>query len=138
LSAFGGIYNLGEETIEPVATTPAVVPMESAMTLQDVTATPENSLTVNTAGIYEIAYSVSFTTSISQTPTVAVRVNGTVIPETAISRTLAANEEATFSANNIRVLAAGDVVDLVVTSPATLTVTLEDDLSAYLILKRLD
>lgn len=138
MSAYGGIYRTGTDTITPVATIPVVIPMDQTMATNDVLYAPANSITINTAGVYEIFYSTTLSPSTPQVLSVAVRINGVVVPETEMSRQLGADERATFTASNIRTLAAGDVIALVVGAPAMVTVTLEQNTSAMMTVKRLD
>ena len=108
------------------------------MPSNQVTYTPANSITVVEAGIYEITYSSTLSAALGTTVTLAVRVNGTNLPETEISRVLAVGVGSLYSGNTIRTLAAGDVVDMALSALLAVGVTLGSGVNATLTLKKLN
>ncbi|MFT9493723.1 MAG: hypothetical protein ACH0QC_01820 [Anaerosolibacter sp.] len=91
------------------------------------------SITVPTAGNYEIQYSISITAGIGAQ--IAIAVNGTVSPSTPVSALVATGE---VSGQTILTLAAGDVITLRNNSAVALTLTLAPAVGAQMNILLLD
>lgn len=117
------------------------------MPLKNVTAV-NNSLTVQTAGDYEINYNILLNTSQASTAAAAVRRNGEILTQTRGSQTLAEDDTANLSfdgrlsASVIVPLSSGDVLDLVLlivrTLPDNLNAIINNNANATLSIKKLD
>ena len=104
----------------------------------NVTYTPTNSITVAQAGTYEINYYSNISVALGTTVTLAVRINGTNIPDTVISRVLAVGVGSIYSGSVLVTLAAGDVVDMAISALIAVGVTLGTGVNATLSLKKLN
>lgn len=149
LTAYGGLYNAGTQLVFFTASdTDVQVRLNTAMPLRNVAAAGNNTLTIQTAGDYEINYNMLLNTSKASTVSYGVRRNGTVIPATRGSQTMAADDttglsfDGRLSASTIVMLAAGDVLDLVVSVVRTLPPNLDAVINGYanatLSVKKLD
>ena len=117
MEAYSGRYSTAAQNFEAVTGTPTTVTMPSIMpTLNVNTAANANALTITNAGDYELTYNVAAGVNNAGNLTLAVRNNGTVIPQTAQTLTLTANNDKTFGNSVIVTLAAGDVIDVSLTS----------------------
>ena len=117
MEAYSGRYSTAAQNFETVTGTPTTVTMPSIMpTLNVNTAANANALTITNAGDYELTYNVAAFVNNAGNLTLAVRNNGTVIPQTAQTLTLTANNDKTFVNSVIVTLAAGDVIDVSLTS----------------------
>ena len=117
MEAYSGRYSTAAQNFETVTETPTTVTMPSIMpTLNVNTAANANALTITNAGDYELTYNVAAFVNNAGNLTLAVRNNGTVIPQTAQTLTLTANNDKTFVNSVIVTLAAGDVIDVSLTS----------------------
>ena len=116
LSAYGGKYNDTPQTLNLVIGSASQIPLTNSMPNLNTTYTPVNSITVAQAGTYEINYFSNVSAAIGTTVTQAVRVNGTNIPSTEISRVLAVGVGSTYTGSTIVTLAAGDVIDMAVSA----------------------
>jgi len=112
--------------------------MPSAMPAEAVTYTPANSITVTTAGIYEINYFTILSVALGTTVTLSVRLNGTNIPNATVSRVLAVGVGSLFSGSIILSLAAGDVIDMALAALLAIGVTLGGGVNASLTVKKLN
>ncbi len=110
--------------------------MPTAMPLSNTT-TAANSITVAQAGVYEINYFSLVSVALGTTLTFAVRINGTNIPDTVISRVLSVGVGSTFSGSVIVSLNAGDVIDMAVSALIAVGVTLGSGVSATLTVKKI-
>lgn len=137
LNAYGGVFNNTPQTLTLAAATPTVIPMANAMATSNVTP-GANTLTVTQSGNYEIMYQVNATASIGAAVTVAVRENGTNIPSTVTTKTLAAGVENVYEGQVLVALTAGDVIDLAISALVAVTATLGTGVSATLTVKKLD
>ena len=115
-----------------------VIPMPSTMPLSGVTYTPANSITVGSAGVYEINYSTTLSVALGTTVTLAVRQNGSAIPDATVSRLLSVGVGSLFSGSIIISLAAGDVIDMALSALLAVGVTLGSGVNATLTVKRLN
>ncbi len=102
------------------------------------TYTPTNSITVSQAGTYEINYFSNVSVALGTTLTQAVRVNGTNIPDTVISRVLSVGVGSVYSGSVIVTLAAGDIIDMVFSALLAVGVTLGAGVNATLTVKKLN
>ena len=76
--------------------------------------------------------------SLGAAVTVAVRRNGTNIPSTVLTRTLAIGTETIYQGNTIVTLTAGDIIDLAISALLALSVTLGGGTNATLSVKKLN
>lgn len=104
----------------------------------NVTYTPTDSITVGQAGTYEINYYSNVSAALATTLTMAIRVNGTNIPATVISRTLSVGVGSVYSGSAIVTLAAGDVLDMAVSATLAVGVTLGSGVNATLTVKKIN
>ncbi|WP_143328829.1 collagen-like protein, partial [Clostridium beijerinckii] len=133
LAADGYVYQLAT-IADATVIGGADVPFSNNGPLSGVTHTPgTTTVTVSTAGVYEVNYGVSITAGIGAQ--IAIAVNGTVDASTPISALVATGE---ISGNAILTLAAGDVITLRNNSAVALALTLAPSVGAQLTLKKLD
>ena len=102
------------------------------------TYTPANSITVTEAGVYEINYFSNVSAALGTTVTQAVRINGTNIPDTVITRVLAVGVGSIYSGSVVVTLAAGDVIDMALSALLAVGITLGTGVNASLTLKKLN
>ena len=102
------------------------------------TYTPANSITVTEAGTYEINYFSNVSVALGTTVTQAVRINGTNIPSTEVSRVLSVGVGSIYSGSTIVTLAAGDVIDMAISALLAVGVTLGTGVNATLSVKKLN
>lgn len=100
--------------------------------------TTANSITVGSAGTYEINYYSNLSAALATTLTMAVRVNGTNIPSTVISRTLSVGVGSIYSGSVIVTLAANDIIDMAVSALLAVGVTLGSGVNATLSVKKIN
>lgn len=86
------------------------------MSSLDVNNTSPNAITIETPGDYEITYNVLAEVNNAGNLSTSVRNNGTNIPGTLQTLSLTANKSENFGGNIITTLAAGDVIDIALTS----------------------
>jgi hypothetical protein len=89
----------------------------------ETTYTPTNSITVDQAGDYQLCYTMDASASLATSVTVAARQNSTAIPSTSQTKALSLSGDTAFGTCTIVTLAAGDVVDLYISSGLAATVT---------------
>ncbi len=149
LAAYGGIYNPASQLLfftQADAYIPIV--LGSTMPAREVSYPAANTLSVNDAGDYEINYNILLNTSKAVNVTAGVRKNGTLIPQTRGSQTLAADDttglsfDGRLSCSTIVTLAANDVLDLAIavlrTLPENLDAVINGNANASLTVKKLD
>lgn len=102
------------------------------------TYTPANSITVTQAGTYEINYYSNVSVALGTTVTLAVRSNGTNIPDTVISRILSVGVGSLYSGSVIVTLPAGAVIDMAISALLAVGVTLGSGVNATLSVKKLN
>ena len=105
------------------------------MPVNNVDYTNANSVTISEAGDYEINYSANLTSTNSATISLAVRENGTPIDSAMITNVFSDGENRIYSGSVIRTLAAGDVIDMVITPTGAATGSI---INAALSVKLLD
>ena len=138
LNAYAGKYSAEPQTLNLTIGTPTQIPLPTAMPNLNATYTPANSITVDEAGTYEINYFSNVSAALATTVTQSVRVNGTNIPSTVISRVLSVGTNSIYSGSTIVTLAAGDVVDMALSALLAVGVTLGTGVNATLTVKKLD
>ena len=117
LEAYSGRYSTAAQNFETVTGTPTTVTMPSIMpTLNVNTAANANALTITTAGDYELTYNVVASVSNAGNLSLAIRNNGNIVPGTSQTLTLTANRNDTFGGSVIVTLAAGNVINIALTS----------------------
>ncbi len=110
------------------------VPFSNNGPLNGITHTPgTTTITVSSAGVYEINYGISITAGVGSQ--IAIAVNGTVNASTPISALVATGS---LFGVAILTLAAGDVITLRNNSAVALTLTLAPGVGAQLTIKKLD
>ena len=102
------------------------------------TYTPANSITVAQAGTYEINFFSNVSVALGTTLTQSVRINGTNIPSTVVSRVLSVGVGSIYSGSVIVTLAAGDVIDMALSALLAVGVTLGTGVNASLSVKKLN
>lgn len=138
MSAYGTRYSTAPQTLNLTVGGTTPVPLPTNGPAKGVTYTPANSITVTDAGIYEINYSTTLTAALAATVTFAVRFNGTDIPSATISRALSVGTGSLFSGSTVVDLAAGTVIDMVISALLAVGITLGSGLNAILSVKKLD
>ena len=138
LNAYGGKYNNTSQTLNLSIGSATQIPLGSNMPNLNTTYTPANSITVAQAGTYEINYFSNVSAALATTVTQAVRVNGTNIPSTVISRALSVGVGSTYPGSTIVTLAAGSVIDMAVSALLAVGLTLGNGVNATLTVKKLN
>ena len=126
------------QTITLAIGTASQIPMANTMPSSNVTYTPANSVTVATAGNYEISYQVNGTAALAASVTVAVRNNGANIPSLTMTRALTAGTNTVYQGSAIVSLTAGNVIDLALSALLAVGVTLGSGTNALLTVKKLN
>ncbi len=121
LGAYGGKYNDTAQILALTNGVPTTIELPTDMPNNNVQYTPANSITINEAGDYEINYSANVTSTNSSTIALAVRDNGTAIDSATLTNTFSDGENNIYSGSVIRTLAAGDVIDMTLTSTEAAT-----------------
>lgn len=138
LAAYGGKYNTATQTINLGIGTQTQIPLPTNMPNLNTTYTPANSITVAQAGTYEINYYSNISVALGTTVTLAVRQNGTNIPNTVINRVLSVGVGSIYSGSVIVTLAAGDVIDMAISALLAVGVTLGTGVNSTLSVKKLN
>jgi hypothetical protein len=133
------LYNTTATNLTILLGIPSQIPFSNNMVLLNTT-TGTNTLTVTSAGVYELNFGLLFNVALATTFTVAVRLNNTNIAAATINRILgtgtATSVESTGSI--ILTLAAGSQLDMAISALVGVGVTLPAGLNAYLSVKRLN
>lgn len=138
LNAYGGKFSNTAQTLNLGIGTQTQIALPNNLPSLNTTYTPANSITVIQAGTYEINYFSNVSAAIGTTVTQAVRVNGTNIPSTEISRVLAVGVGSTYTGSTIVTLAAGDVIDMAVSALLAVGLTLGNGVNATLSIKKIN
>jgi len=138
LNAYGGKFNNTPQTLNLIIGSATQIPLANTMPNLNTTYTPTNSITITQAGIYEINYFSNVSAAIGTTVTQAVRINGTNIPSTIISRVLSVGVGSTYTGSTIVTLAAGDVIDMAISALLAVGITLGNGVNATLSIKKLN
>lgn len=139
LGAYGGLASIASQTLNLPEGTAVVIPMDTELPAQDVTYTPANSITIAEAGTYELTYMLA-NADADEAGSLAmfVRRNGNEVAESAVTTTTTVGESVFLQGMTVQELAAGDVLDLALFATGPITLTLTNDLSATLIVKKLN
>ena len=137
LNAYGGLYNTTPQTLNLAVGGTTQLPLPSAMPLKNVTNTPANSITVGTAGVYEINYYSNVSAALGTTVTMSVRRNGTAIPQASISRVLSVGVGSLYNGSIIISLNAGDVIDMALSALLAVGITLGSGVNTTLTVKQI-
>ena len=137
LNAYGGLYNTTPQTLNLTVGGTTQLPLPSAMPLKNVTNTPANSITVGTAGVYEINYYSNVSAALGTTVTMSVRRNGTAIPQASISRVLSVGVGSLYNGSIIISLNAGDVIDMALSALLAVGITLGSGVNTTLTVKQI-
>jgi len=105
---------------------------------KNVAYTPSNSITVNQTGVYEINYFSNVSVTLGTTLTMAIRVNGTNIPSTVLSRSLSLGTSSIYSGSTIVSLNTGDVIDMALSTLLSVGVTLGSGVNETLSVKKIN
>lgn len=138
LNAYGGKYNNTSSTISLGLGTQSQIPLPSSMPNLNTTYTQSNSITATQAGIYEINFYMTASAAIATTLTFAVRINGTNIPTTVLSRALSVGTNSIYSGSVIVTLPALSVIDMAISALIAVGVTLGNGTNATLSIKKLN
>lgn len=137
LAAYGGKYSNTAQTINLGIGTQSQIALANTMPNLNTTYTPTNSITVTQAGTYEINYYSNISVALGTTVTLAVRNNGTNIPDTVISRVLSVGVGSIYSGSVIVTLTAGSVIDMAISALVAVGVTLGSGVNATLTVKKI-
>ncbi len=138
LNAYGGKYSDTPQTLNLTIGSSTPIALPTAMPNLNTTYTPANSITIGEAGTYEVDYFSNVSVAVGTTLTQAVRINGTNIPDTVISRILSVGVGSIYSGSVIVTLAAGDVIDMALSALLAVGVTLGAGVNATLTVKKLN
>ncbi len=138
LNAYGGKYNNTPQTLNLIIGSSTQIPLANSMPNLNTTYTPTNSITIIQPGTYEINYFSNVTAALGTTVTQTVRVNGTNIPSTVISRVLSVGVGSTYTGSTIVTLVAGDVIDMAVSALIAVGLTLGTGVNATLSVKKIN
>lgn len=138
LTAYGGKYNNTSSTINIGIGTQTQVPLPLSLPNQNVTYTPQNSITVGQAGVYEINYFTNLSVALGTTLTLAIRANGTNIPSTVVTRTLSVGSSSIYTGSIITNLAANSIIDMTVSALIAVGVTLGSGTNASITIKKIN
>lgn len=138
LTVYGGKYNNTSSTISLGIGTQTQVPLPLSLPNQNTTYTPTNSITLQQGGTYEINYFTNLSVAIGTTLTLAVRVNGTNIPSTVISKTLSVGTSSTYTGTTIVQLSANSIIDMTISALIAVGVTLNTGTNAIITIKKLN
>lgn len=139
-TVYGGIVNTTPQILSLTEGVPTVAPLTVQLPYDDVTYASANAITVNEAGDYAISYFLTNAEVVGTATaniTLTVRSNGVNIPNTAIGAFVAAEDYANINGETIVTLPAGAVVDLTIRSTETIGLTLGDNTTIALILRKL-
>ncbi|MDR0896416.1 MAG: hypothetical protein LBN04_01025 [Oscillospiraceae bacterium] len=121
--AYGGRYNPDARNYTMLLGSGQTMVLPSTMPNSETTYTPDNAITVDEAGDYQICYNVDASASLATSVTVAARQNGSAIDSLSQNKTLNLSGDTAFANCSIVTLAAGDVIDLYMSSGLAATVT---------------
>ena len=138
LNAYGGLYNATPQTLNLTVGGTTQLPLAATMPLKNVAYTPANSITANVAGVYEVNYYTNVSAALGTTVTLAVRRNGTAIPQATISRVLSVGVGSLYNGSFLIALNAGDVIDMAISALLAVGVTLGGGVNTTLTIKQID
>jgi len=137
-NVYGGIRSNDAQTITSGGRLQSQIPMPLTDPSINVSYDTENTISVDQTGDYEVQYSLVASPSLPVTLTAALRLDGSDIPTTVMSRPLGANTSSELVGSAILSLHAGDELDMAISTNLGADITLGRGLNAYIILKRLD
>ncbi|NLT57888.1 MAG: collagen-like protein, partial [Clostridiales bacterium] len=113
--SFGGRYNIGGTTLSiSMAGSPYQIPLEGTTPFFNIDYLPDNAITINETGDYEIAFYLLGNNGISGPATIGIRINDT--PSTVLSQGVGYGQTPVMAAlQNVVTLNADDVIDMYVT-----------------------
>lgn len=135
--AYGGKYNSGTTEIDISSGETAQIPLASTMPSLNIDYNTQNAIVINQAGVYEINYFCNISTNVSRTVTVALRNNGTNINETVITRGLNDDYYYATTGSVILNLDANSTIDMAISLSSSATLTLGNNTSASITVKKL-
>jgi len=138
LTAYGGRYSTVSQTLNLTIGAATQIPLATTTPNSNVTYTTANSITISSAGVYEINYFSNMTAAVATTVTMAVRSNGTNIPATVTSRALSVGVSSIYSGSVIVNLPAGATIDLAMSALIAVGITLSTGVNATLTVKKLN
>lgn len=97
-----------------------------------------NQLTVTNAGDYEINYGLLGSINTASTVTLTVAANGTPVTSATTTGNYEADEEFNLAGSTIATLAAGDIITLLGSAGASVTLTPNGGTNAYVTVKQLN
>ena len=136
LAAYGGMYSSAGTTVS-LTTTPTPLTLATALPSKNVT-DGTNQLTVTNAGDYEINYGLLGSINTASTVTLTVAANGTPVTSATTTGNYEADEEFNLAGSTIATLAAGDVITLLGSAGASVTLTPNGGTNAYVTVKQLN
>jgi hypothetical protein len=125
-TAYGGIYNTSDRNYTLLLGSGSVITQPSQMPVRNETYSPSNSITITEPGDYLVSYDATSSGSLATSVTIAARKNGTPIDNLSSTKSLSVTGDTEFSGSSIVTLAAGDVLDLYVSSGLAATVTVSN------------
>ena len=140
LSAYGGKYNNMTSNLDTQgAGTWVQIPLTEEMDNINVVNSTQNSITLEQDGIYELNYSVNFTTDKPTTISLMVRENSVMIPAAVLIRQVNANQINDFSGSAIAALSYPDTLDMAISATDdNVQITFGQGVTASLSIKKLD
>jgi len=139
LNVFGGLYNNLEAAFDMTANVPSITQMPFTTSAKGVSYAISDSITVEEAGSYYIAYSLYARFNAPATLTFAVRINGTnIIPATNTVTVNSTDYGVNHAGNTIAELPANAIIDIAVTSSVNQTMTFNDSSLVSLNIFKLD
>ena len=137
LAAYGGLYSTSTDTIALTENTPVTVPLGTQMPVLNETY-GANSITIDEEGDYEINYGLLGSVDPASTITLSVNVNAAPEASGTISQDFITGTARSMNGSTIVSLNEGDVITLTVEGTATTTLTPQNNVSAYLTVKKLN
>lgn len=136
ISAYGGLFDDTSETIDDVGVL-TQVPLTQTLPSLNMTCA-DNSITIDSSGIYEVNYQCNLSTSAGSVVTLTLRENGTAIPQTTIIRRINDDYNYIFSGSAILEISENSVIDMAVSTSNTTNITFADGNNASIIIKRIN
>lgn len=137
LNAFGGMYHNISESIS-IGVNPIIVPLTKNLPCLYVTYLPSNGIKIEKSGEYQINFSIIGLASNSSEVTLAVTVNGTILPQTVASQTVKPNEHTSINRATIVTLIEGSIIEMIISAQKNVDLTLVDSVNASLTVLKLN
>lgn len=138
LNAYGGAYNTTPQTLNLTVGGTTQLPLPSTMPFKNVANSPANSITAAVAGVYEVNYYTNVSAALGTTVTLAVRRNGTAIPQATVTRVLSVGVGSLYNGSFLIALNVGDVIDMAISALLAVGVTLGGGVNTTLTIKQID